>query len=158
LLANLYMNRFLKYWRITGRGEFFQAQVINYADDFVILSRDCAVEALNWTRSVMTRIGLTLNEAKTSIKQARRERFDFLRIHLWAASSSEGRSCVSGGESVEEERFPAAAASGRPAGEPERGTVDRRAGSPESYFARVVELLWSRDAADGVSSGRSLRP
>ena len=78
LLANLYMNRFLKYWRITGRGEVFQAQVINYADDFVILSRGCAAEALNWTRSVMTRIGLTLNEAKTSIKQARRERFDFL--------------------------------------------------------------------------------
>ena len=26
----------------------------------------------------MTRIGLTLNEAKTSTKQARRERFDFL--------------------------------------------------------------------------------
>jgi hypothetical protein len=78
LLANLYMNRFLKYWRITGRSELFQAEVINYADDFVILSRDCAAEALNWTRSVMTRIGLTLNEAKTSIKQARRERFDFL--------------------------------------------------------------------------------
>src|SRR5437773_8178671 len=78
LLANLYMNRFLKYWRITGRGEIFQAQVVNYADDFVILSRQCAAEALNWTRSVMTRIGLTLNEAKTSIKQARRERFDFL--------------------------------------------------------------------------------
>ena len=33
LLANLYMNRFLKYWRITGRGEMFQAQVLNYADD-----------------------------------------------------------------------------------------------------------------------------
>jgi RNA-directed DNA polymerase len=78
LLANLYMNRFLKYWRITGRSEIFQAQVVNYADDFVILSRGCAAEALNWTRNVMTRIGLTLNEAKTSIKQARRERFDFL--------------------------------------------------------------------------------
>src|SRR5213082_390639 len=51
LLANLYMNRFLKYWRITGRGEAFQAQVINYADDFVILSRRSAAEALNWTRS-----------------------------------------------------------------------------------------------------------
>ena len=36
LLANLYMNRFLKYWRITGRGEFFQAQVVNYADDFAV--------------------------------------------------------------------------------------------------------------------------
>ena len=78
LLANLYMNRFLKYWRITGRGEVFHAQVVNYADDFVILSRGCAAEALNWTRSVMTRIGLTLNEAKTSIKRGRTERFDFL--------------------------------------------------------------------------------
>jgi RNA-directed DNA polymerase len=78
LLANLYMNRFLKYWRITGRSDIFQAQVVNYADDFVILSRGCAEEALNWTRSVVTRIGLTLNEAKTSIKQAQREQFDFL--------------------------------------------------------------------------------
>jgi RNA-directed DNA polymerase len=78
LLANLYMNRFLKYWRITGRGEVFRAQVVTYADDFVILSCGCAAEALDWTRSVMTRIGLTLNEGKTSVKQARRERFDFL--------------------------------------------------------------------------------
>jgi RNA-directed DNA polymerase len=78
LLANLYMNRYLKYWRITGRGEAFQAQIVNYADDFVILSRGHAAEALNWTRSVMTRIGLTLNGTKTSIKQARREQFDFL--------------------------------------------------------------------------------
>ena len=78
LLANLNMNRFLKYWRITGRGEVFRAQVVTYADDFVILSCGCAAEALDWTRSVMTRIGLTLNEAKTSVKQARRERFDFL--------------------------------------------------------------------------------
>jgi len=37
LLANIYMNRFLKHWRLTGRGEAFRAQVISYADDFVIL-------------------------------------------------------------------------------------------------------------------------
>jgi RNA-directed DNA polymerase len=78
LLGNLYMNRSLKYRQITGRNEVFRARVINYADDFVILSRGCAAEALDWTRSVMTRIGLTLHEAKTSIKQARSERFDFL--------------------------------------------------------------------------------
>ena len=58
--------------------EVFRAQVVTYADDFVILSCGCAAEALDWTRSVMTQIGLTLNEAKTSVKQARRERFDFL--------------------------------------------------------------------------------
>jgi RNA-directed DNA polymerase len=52
------MNRFLKYWRITGRGELFQAQIVNYADDFVILSRPTAAGALDWTRVVMSRIGL----------------------------------------------------------------------------------------------------
>jgi RNA-directed DNA polymerase len=39
LLANIYMNRFLKHWRLTGCGDTFQAHVISYADDFVILSR-----------------------------------------------------------------------------------------------------------------------
>lgn len=78
LLANLYMNRFLKYWRISGRRERFRAEVVNYADDFVILSRGCAAEALEWTRGAMARMGLTLNEAKTRVKQARQEQFDFL--------------------------------------------------------------------------------
>ena len=78
LLANLYMNRLLKGWRNTRRGEQFQAQIVNYADDFVILSRGKAEEALDWTRQVVTRMGLTLNEAKTSIKEARQESFDFL--------------------------------------------------------------------------------
>jgi RNA-directed DNA polymerase len=78
LLANLYMNRFLKYWRISERGKAFQAQVINYADDFVILTRRHAAPARDWTRAVMTRLGLTLNEAKTKLKEARRESFDFL--------------------------------------------------------------------------------
>ncbi len=78
LLANLYMNRFLKHWRTTGRGEAFRAHIVNYADDFVILSRGRATEALAWTRDVMTRLGLALNEAKTSVRDARQERFDFL--------------------------------------------------------------------------------
>ena len=77
MLANLYMNRLLKGWRNTKRGEQFRARVVNYADDFVILSRGKAKEALEWTRSVVTRLGLTLNEAKTSIKQARKESFNF---------------------------------------------------------------------------------
>jgi RNA-directed DNA polymerase len=78
LLANLYMNRFLKHWRTTGRGEAYRAHIISYADDFVILSRDKAAEALVWTRSVMTRLGLSLNEAKTVVRKARHERFAFL--------------------------------------------------------------------------------
>jgi RNA-directed DNA polymerase len=78
MLANMYMNRLLKGWRNTKRGEQFDAHIVNYADDFVILSRGKAIEALNWTRQVVTRMGVTLNEAKTSIKQARQESFSFL--------------------------------------------------------------------------------
>src|SRR5258707_8466359 len=78
LLANIYMNRFLKHWRLTGCGEAFRAHVVSYADDFVILSRGRAAEALAWTKAVMTKLGLTLNEVKTSLKDARQERFDFL--------------------------------------------------------------------------------
>ena len=76
LLANIYMNRFLKYWRLTGCGEAFRANVIAYADDFVILSRGLAAEALAWTKAVMARLGLTLNEAKTSLRNARQEHLD----------------------------------------------------------------------------------
>ena len=78
LLANLYMNRMLKGWRQTKRGEQYEAQVVTYADDFVILSRGKAVEALERTRKVIARLGLTLNEAKTCIRQARKESFNFL--------------------------------------------------------------------------------
>jgi RNA-directed DNA polymerase len=78
LLANIYMNRFLKHWRLSGSGEAFRAHVVSYADDFVILSRGRAAEALAWTKAVMTKLGLTINEAKTSLKDARKERFDFL--------------------------------------------------------------------------------
>src|SRR5713101_1062094 len=104
LLANIYMNRFLKYWRLTGRGEAFRAHVIAYADDFVILSRGCAAEALEWTKAVMTRLGLTLNEDKTSLKNARQERFDFLGYSfgphrykangLWYLSASPSKKSV----------------------------------------------------------------
>jgi RNA-directed DNA polymerase len=66
-----YTNRLLKGWKNTQRGEQFQAQIVNYADDFAILSRGKAAEALDWTRGVVTRLGLTLSEAKTSIRQAR---------------------------------------------------------------------------------------
>ena len=77
-LANLYMNRMLKGWRQTKRGEQYRARIVNYADDFVIVSRGKAVESLEWTRGVVKRLELTLNEVKTSIRNARVERFDFL--------------------------------------------------------------------------------
>jgi len=78
LLANIYMHRYLRFWRQQGKDRQYQARIVNYADDFVILSRGHAEEALAWTRRVMRAIGLTLNETKTCIRDAHREGFDFL--------------------------------------------------------------------------------
>jgi RNA-directed DNA polymerase len=78
LLANRYMNRFLKYWMKTDQPRRLRARIVSYADDFVILSCGKAAEALDWRRRVIARLGLALNEAKTRLKDARRERFEFL--------------------------------------------------------------------------------
>jgi RNA-directed DNA polymerase len=78
LLANIYINRFLRVFVERGKDREYAAQLVNYADDFVILSRGRAKEALEWTRRVMAAIGLTLNETKTCIRDGRQEHFDFL--------------------------------------------------------------------------------
>jgi RNA-directed DNA polymerase len=78
LLANIYMNRFLKYWRGNDLGRRLAGHVVTYADDLVILTRGHAGEALQVLRHMMGRIGLTVNEAKTSLRAARTERFDLL--------------------------------------------------------------------------------
>lgn len=78
LLANIYLNRLMKYWRQRGCPARFQAEIVAYADDFVILSRGHARDALQWVRGVLDRLDLTLNEQKTSVKDAREEHFDFL--------------------------------------------------------------------------------
>jgi RNA-directed DNA polymerase len=78
LLANIYMNRFLRVFLERGKDREFAARLVSYADDFVILSRGRAEAALAWTRRVMAAIGLSLNETKTCIRDARTETFDFL--------------------------------------------------------------------------------
>ena len=78
LLANIYMNRFLKHWRLSGCGEAFRAHVVSYADDFVILSRGRAAEALAWTKAVMTKAWADHQRGQDLAEGCRRERFDFL--------------------------------------------------------------------------------
>lgn len=78
LLANIYINRFLRAWREGKKGVAFRARLVNYADDFVIVSRGRAEEALAWTKRAMAKMGLALNETKTRICDAKREHFDFL--------------------------------------------------------------------------------
>ena len=118
LFANLYMNRFLKYWTQMGQAPRLRARVVLYADDFVILSGGHAAEALEWTRGVMARLGLTVNETKTSIKDARRETFDFLGYSFGPTDVGMHGRLASRGEPVEEEHRPTEGASARGASDP----------------------------------------
>jgi RNA-directed DNA polymerase len=78
LLANLYMNRYLKVFRLRGLDRRYGARLVNYADDFVVLCRHGAPEVLAQTRQWFTQMGLTLNEQKTRVCDGRTEPFTFL--------------------------------------------------------------------------------
>ena len=78
LLANLYMRRFVLGWKKLGHEQRFQAQIVNYADDFVICCRGSAEDAKRAMQKLMERLGLTVNEAKTRVCHVPDESFDFL--------------------------------------------------------------------------------
>jgi RNA-directed DNA polymerase len=79
LLANLYFRRFLLAWERFGHRKQLNAYVVNYADDLVICCRPGnGSAALATMRQLMTRLGLTVNEAKTRLVRLPEESFDFL--------------------------------------------------------------------------------
>jgi RNA-directed DNA polymerase len=78
LLANLYMNRYLRAFRQAGFERRYGARLVNDADDFVVLCRRGAAEVLARTRQWFQQMGLTLNERKTRLCDGRREAFTFL--------------------------------------------------------------------------------
>jgi group II intron reverse transcriptase/maturase len=78
LLANLYMRRFVLGWKQQGHEQRLDAHIVNYADDFVILTRSRAEEALAAMRAMMSKLKLTVNEQKTRTCSLPEETFTFL--------------------------------------------------------------------------------
>jgi RNA-directed DNA polymerase len=78
LLSNLYMRRFVLGWKKLGHEKRLAAHIVNYADDLVICCCGRAEEALAMLRDIMTKLKLTVNEAKTRVCQLPEEKFDFL--------------------------------------------------------------------------------
>ena len=78
LLANIYLDlfdrMFLSYCRLTG----LAADLIRYADDFVILMRGGVKETLAKVKQMLKRMELKLNEEKSRVVDAREVSFDFL--------------------------------------------------------------------------------
>jgi RNA-directed DNA polymerase len=78
LLSNLDMRRFILGWKVLGHERQLDAHIVNYADDFVICCRGSAEPAMTAMRSMMARLKLTVNEAKTRLCRGPDEPFDFL--------------------------------------------------------------------------------
>lgn len=78
LLSNLYMRRFILGWKQLGHARRYAADIVNYADDFVICCKGQAHEAMDTMRRMMEKLKLTVNDDKTHLCQIPQERFDFL--------------------------------------------------------------------------------
>ena len=82
LLSNLYMRRFILGWKVLGHQRRLRAEIVNYADDLVIMCRGTALEAMLEMRAMMSRLKLTVNEAKTRLCRLPDESFEFLGYEM----------------------------------------------------------------------------
>jgi RNA-directed DNA polymerase len=82
LLSNIYMRRFIKGWKTGGHERRLVAHIVNYADDFVICCRGTAEAAMGVMRGMMSKLKLTVNEAKTRLCRLPEGTFDFLGYTL----------------------------------------------------------------------------
>ena len=88
LLANLYLHWLDSTWENKAFGKRpHDAHIVRYAGDFVILCSKRPEFYLEQAKKVLDRLGLTLNDKKTRIVNAKEEPFDFLG-HRFAAQPS----------------------------------------------------------------------
>ena len=73
------MRRFVLGWKVLGHERRLGAHIVNYADDFVICCRrGNAPAAMQVMRSMMERLGLAVNEAKSGIRRIPDESVEFV--------------------------------------------------------------------------------
>ncbi|MFA6999842.1 MAG: group II intron reverse transcriptase/maturase [Candidatus Paceibacterota bacterium] len=82
LLANIYLNVLDTLWAVKKVQERLGARLVRYADDSVVLCRGNTDRILTGIKRVLDDLGLTLNEEKTRIVDARQESFDFLGFSI----------------------------------------------------------------------------
>jgi len=78
LLANIYLNRFDRMFRSYCRASGLVAELVRYADDFVIVMRGRVEQTREKVEQMLEMLALKLNPDKTQVVDARCQRFDFL--------------------------------------------------------------------------------
>ena len=82
MLSNLYMRRFILGWRVLGYARRFNAHIVNYADDFVVLGRAPSATMRAAVESLMKRLKLTVNVEKTRCCRVPEEPVEFLGYRI----------------------------------------------------------------------------
>ena len=82
LFSNIYMRRFIVGWKVLGYARRFKAEVVNYADDFVVLGKAPASVMLAAVEALMKRLKLTVNAEKTRCCRVPEEAIEFLGYRI----------------------------------------------------------------------------
>ena len=89
LLANIYLNILDRIWDKHQLAEKYKARLVRYADDMVILCAGDTTQAYAVLQAILSKLGLKLNEEKTQIRDARKERFGFLGFSVGIVKSKQ---------------------------------------------------------------------
>ena len=82
LFSNIYMRRFILGWKVLGYARRFEAEIVNYADDFAVLGRAPAAEMLTAVEALMKRLKLPINAEKTRCCRVPEEPMTFLGYRI----------------------------------------------------------------------------
>ncbi len=88
LLANVYLNLFDRMFRSYCQSTGLAAELVRYADDFVILMRGRVERTGEKVKQMLEELALKLNEDKTQVLDARQQSFEFLGFSFGRPRSS----------------------------------------------------------------------
>ncbi len=82
LFSNVYMRRFILGWKVLGYARRFEAEIVNYADDFAVLGRAPAATMRRAVEALMKHLKLTMNAEKTRCCRVPEEPIEFLGYRI----------------------------------------------------------------------------
>ena len=90
LLSNLYLHLMDRIWQRHDLTRKYQAKLVRYADDFVVLCGKDVATPLAIVKQILGRLELQLNERKTRLVDANKESYHFLGFELRMNVGSKG--------------------------------------------------------------------
>ena len=77
------MRRFILGWKVLGYARCFEAEIVNYADDFAVLGKAPAAEMRSAVEALLKRLKLPINAEKTRLLPGAGGVADIPRLPDW---------------------------------------------------------------------------